>query len=288
MSESTFRKTSDALFPYICRKRSETLKQRRAVYKARTKYLNELLHSIPPLRQLHTFSRKRPFLNLLRNKEVQTNFFSTTRRNKADINKINERNTTKSLTIPIQTEISLNVNPRTEDKTEQISKNLTQQLQRKTCDRPSQEVQTKTDFRAGQVRESISNWEAFGAPEPILSIVSRYRIPFCSKPPLVKLSAVNARRFQTKPSTAMSQCLKDMIKSGAVVESALKTGYSESFRSAVTSDILNKKYESVDDTLKRGNWKSKNTVFNHYDREIIPHYDSSERANPLLQSFEST
>lgn len=60
-----------------------------------------------------------------------------------------------------------------------------------------------------------------------------------------------------------------------------------SFRAAVASDILHKKHESIDEILKRGNWKSQNTVFNHYFREIDSLHALSPRINPMLQTFAS-
>lgn len=60
---------------------------------------------------------------------------------------------------------------------------------------------------------------------------------------------------------------------------------SGSFRAAVTSDILNHNHESIDDVLKRGNWKSKKTVFNHYFKCIEPKSRHDITRNPMLQCF---
>ncbi|CAH0398623.1 unnamed protein product [Chilo suppressalis] len=55
--ESKFKKTSDALLQYTCGKRSEIIHQRRQLYKASNKALNEILHDIPPS-DTHLFSEK--------------------------------------------------------------------------------------------------------------------------------------------------------------------------------------------------------------------------------------
>lgn len=47
-SESSFRRTSDALLQYTCGKRAEVIQQRRSIYKPSNEVLHELLHKIPP------------------------------------------------------------------------------------------------------------------------------------------------------------------------------------------------------------------------------------------------
>lgn len=63
------------------------------------------------------------------------------------------------------------------------------------------------------------------------------------------------------------------------------SGSPGSFRAAVASNILHKGHEFVDEVLKRGNWKSRRTVFNHYYREINASNGLSSRINPMLQNF---
>ncbi|KAI5631679.1 hypothetical protein NE865_15605 [Phthorimaea operculella] len=50
-----FRKVSDALLQYTCGKRAEVIQQRRELYRAPNKVVNELLHDIPPS-DTHLFS----------------------------------------------------------------------------------------------------------------------------------------------------------------------------------------------------------------------------------------
>lgn len=56
-ADSKFKKTSDAILQYTCGKRSEIIQQRRQLYKASNKALNEILHDIPPS-DTHLFSEK--------------------------------------------------------------------------------------------------------------------------------------------------------------------------------------------------------------------------------------
>lgn len=61
------------------------------------------------------------------------------------------------------------------------------------------------------------------------------------------------------------------------------TSSAGSFRAAVASDSLLSRSETIDQILKRGNWKSQNTVFKHYFREISANPIPSR--NPILQCF---
>ncbi|KAI5652123.1 hypothetical protein NE865_00461 [Phthorimaea operculella] len=55
--DAKFRKTSDAILQFICGRRSEVISQRRQLYKAPNKAMNEVLHDIPPSGS-HLFSEK--------------------------------------------------------------------------------------------------------------------------------------------------------------------------------------------------------------------------------------
>lgn len=51
----------------------------------------------------------------------------------------------------------------------------------------SSKIRTKNGkFRAGQVSKLLHMWRKFGAPNNILAILSGYRIPFISSPPLYR------------------------------------------------------------------------------------------------------
>jgi hypothetical protein len=47
-TNSSFRKSSDALLQYVCGRRAEVIQQRRDTYKIKNKVLHEVIHSIPP------------------------------------------------------------------------------------------------------------------------------------------------------------------------------------------------------------------------------------------------
>lgn len=53
-----FRDTSDRLLQYTCGKRAEIIQQRRELYKASNKVINEILHDIPPS-DTHLFSEEK-------------------------------------------------------------------------------------------------------------------------------------------------------------------------------------------------------------------------------------
>lgn len=65
-------------------------------------------------------------------------------------------------------------------------------------------------FRGGRLKFFINSWKIRGAPIPLLQVISGYKIPFQSKPPLV-LPRFISSRYQTAPSPQMDQIVNSML-----------------------------------------------------------------------------
>ncbi|KAG6458781.1 hypothetical protein O3G_MSEX011053 [Manduca sexta] len=77
--------------------------------------------------------------------------------------------------------------------------------------------------------------------------------------------------------TVIAEWIKTLFKEAGISASA------GSFRAVVATNNWVGNYCNIDEILKRGNWRSKNTFFRHYFREIKP--QPNRNPNPLSNSF---
>ncbi|XP_069354708.1 uncharacterized protein [Maniola hyperantus] len=131
-----------------------------------------------------------------------------------------------------------------------------------------------------------SGWRIIKSSNPKLDLVTWVRTQVeksserrASHKEIYNLFITTRGKVKNASRTVIAGWIRTLLKEAGI------HGPSGSFRAAVASDILYNRHESIDDILKRGNWKSENTVFKHYFREISPMNVNRARNNPLLSSF---